>query len=272
MLNLFAVGCFLFFTAITHGQQDLPKRYFSPVIEFDHLTTNKMLVKNHIGKEIPIRMAYWVPGKAHEYDDPLTDDEIRKLNWQPFKSEIMVDLGAGAGNRNIWVVVEWENPKEYKQEELGVTVETEMPSVVITYPTNKITYQPWLQLQGYCNGSMMHLGYDISNSAGTKLNQDALPTDAQGWDGKKFDWTRFCFQAYDIALAPGTNSITFHCDIAGNYVSTNIEVVFTTVGHTNPPIIKPYWPTNGMELSGQTFTARGNVDDYTATLKGVISG
>lgn len=153
-----------------------------------------------------------------------------------------------------------------------MTVETELPSVVITYPTNRITSQPWLQLQGYCSGLMLNPGYDISNSTGTKLNQDALPTDNQGWDEKKFDWTRFCFQAFDIELAPGTNSITFHCEVAGNRVATNIEVVFTTVGDTNPPVIKPYWPTNGMEISGSTFSARGAVDDYTATMKGIISG
>ena len=256
---------------LIYGQQTLPPRYFSAVIEFDHVTTNKLLVKNLVGKETPSKMAYWVPGKARDYDNILTEQELRKLDWQPFKPEILADLGPGAGKRNVWVAVEWENPKEYKQEELGITVESEMPKLVITYPANRITSQPYLQLQGYCTGDMMNPQYDISNNAGKKSNQDASETDRE-FDRKTFDWSKFFFQAYDIELAPGTNRITFHCESAGNLLSTNIEIVFSTVGDTNPPIIKPYWPTNGMQLSGPTFTARGNVDDYTASLKGIISG
>src|ERR1035437_3520373 len=131
-LNRFIFLCFSLLATLAHGQQIFPPRYFFPGIEFDHLTTNKMVVKNTIGKETPVAMAYWVPGKAHEYDNPLTDDEIHRLDWQPFKPEILVDLGAGAGERNVWLVAKWEKPTEYQQEERRVTVDAEMPHVVIT--------------------------------------------------------------------------------------------------------------------------------------------
>ena len=272
--------CALFVTAsllliapvLAQNQWQRPKRYLEPRIGNNHVTTNRLLVKIDVGTEIPARIAYWVLGKEPRHDSELNEAEINKLTWMPFQPEIMVDLGPGAGDRRIWFVTEFENPKGYMQTKRNVTVDDTMPTIVITYPTNRITSQPWLQLQGYASGMMLNLHYDISNSSGSKLNQNALPTDRQGWDQNTFDWTKFCFQCYDIALAPGTNSITFHCEVAGNQLSTNIEVVFTTAQDTNPPVITPRWPTNGMFVSGPNFTARGMLDDYTASLKGVISG
>ena len=135
-LNRFVFLYFSLLAAFAHGQQILPPRYFYPNTDFDHFTTNRMVVKNTIGKETPVAMAIWVPGKAHEYGNPLSDDEIQKLNWQPFKSEVLVDLGPGPGKRNVWLVAKWENPTEFQQKKLGLTVDAEMPYVVITNPTH----------------------------------------------------------------------------------------------------------------------------------------
>jgi len=223
-----------------------------------------MVVKNTIGKETPVAMAYWVPGKAHEYDNPLTDDEIHKLDWQPFKPEILVDLGAGAGKRNVWLVAKWENPTEYKQEELGVTVDAEMPHVVITNPTNGVTFQSLLRLQGYSSGYPMNPEYDISNSSGTTLNQDA------GFTDHVSGWAKVYFEAVDIRLAPGTNIITFHCEIAGNRVSTNIVLVFATSGKTNLPVFNLRWPTNEMIISSSQFDMDGTCDDPSADFMALV--
>jgi len=263
-LNRFVFLYFCLLATFAHGQQVFPPRYFFPGMEFDHFTTNKVVMKNTIGKETPVAMAYWVPGKAHEYDNPLTDDEIHKLNWQPFKPEILVDLEAGAGERNVWLVAKWENPTEYQQEERRVTVDAEMPSVVITNPTNRITFQSLLRLQGYCSGYMMYPEYDISNATGVTLNQDAYGTDHTD------NWTKDYFEAVDIALAPGTNIITFHCEIAGNRVSTNIVLVFTTVGDTNPPDFKLRWPTNESILVGSGFDMDGTCDDPSAQITALV--
>ena len=119
ILNFFLFLCFDLLATLAHGQQIFPPRYFYPSMEFDHFTTNKVIVKNTIGKETPVAMAIWVPGKARDYDNQLTDDEIHKLNWQPFKQEVLVDLGPGPGKRNVWLVAKWENPTEYQQEKLG---------------------------------------------------------------------------------------------------------------------------------------------------------
>src|SRR5664280_1742742 len=66
ILNLFLFLCFDLLATLAHGQQVFPPRYFFPGMEFDHFTTNKVVVKNTIGKETPVAMAIWVPGKAHE--------------------------------------------------------------------------------------------------------------------------------------------------------------------------------------------------------------
>jgi hypothetical protein len=237
----------------------------------DHVTTNKILLKIDTGSETPSRFACWVPGKEQDHDNQLTDEEIQKLDWKPFKSELLVDLGPGTGLRRVWLVAEWNNPREFRQEELGITVIDFTPQIFITYPTNRFTSQPWLQLLGYANGDPFDLAYDITNSAGLRKNLDVFVSDKE-WDAKKFDWSKYYFQGYDIDLEPGTNIITFHCEIAGNLLSTNIEIVFATAGDTNPPVIKPVWPTSGMFISSTTFTARGTLDDYTASMKGVISG
>ena len=263
-LNRFIFLYFSLLANLAHGQQIFPPRYFFPGIEFDHLTTNKMVVKNTIGKETPVAMAYWVPGKAHEYDNPLSDDEIHNLNWQPFKPEMLVDLGAGAGKRNVWLVAKWENPTEYQKEELGITVDAEMPSVVITNPTNRITFQSLLRLQGYCSGYPMNPQYDISNAAGVTFNQNAFGTD------HTFGWEKVYFEAVDIPLAPGTNIINFHCEIAGNRVSTNIVLVFATSGKTNPPVFKLRWPPDGDIISGSGFDMDGTCDDPSAEFMALV--
>jgi hypothetical protein len=262
--NPFVFLCFSLLAALVHGQQLFPPRYFSPDTEFDHFTTNIIVVKNTIGKQTPVAMAIWVPGKVREYDNPLSDDEIQKLNWQSFKPEVLVDLGPGPGKRNVWLVAKWENPTEYQQEKLGVTIDAEMPYVVITNPTNRVTFQSLLRLQGYSSGYPMNPKYDISNSSGTTLNQDV------GFTGHTFDWERVYFEAVDIDLVPGTNIITFHCEIAGNRVSTNIVLVFATSGKTNPPVFKLRSPTNEMIIANSRIDMDGTCDDPSAEFMALV--
>lgn len=262
ILNLFLFLYFILPATLAHGQQTFPARYLSAGVGFDHFTTNKIVVKNYIGKETPVAVAYCVLGKEHEY--ALTDDEIHKLDWRPYKPELLVDLGAGAGKRYVWVVAKWENPTEYQQDGLDIIVDTEMPYVVITNPTNRITFQSLLRLQGYSSGYMMNPEYDISNAEGTKLNQDAYGTDHTD------NWAKDYFEALDIALAPGTNIITFHCEIAGNRVSTNIVLVFTTVGDTNPPDFKLRWPPDINIISGSQFDMDGTCDDPSAQVAALV--
>jgi hypothetical protein len=261
-------------TKPTNGLPKLSKRYFDSVVDPScwRLTNkvNKVKVNFMIGEETPAKIAYRF-GKDNPPNYNLDGPDWKLLD--PSKREVILDLGSAEGEFYFWIAAEWENPHEGSAGLYKAFVDRSPPIIVITYPTNRITSQPWLQLLGYANEQLFGIHYDVVNSSGTSANHDGFAADRQNWDEKKFDWTRFCFQCYDISLTLGTNEIVLRCsDTAGNEVTTNIEVVFTTAGDTNPPVITPRWPTNGMEMNGSAFTARGSIDDYTATLKGIISG
>ena len=261
-------------TSPANGAIKLPKRYFDSAVDPGcwRLTNavNQVTIEFTIGEETPTRIAY-----RFGRDNP-TNYKLNGPDWKlldPSKREATLDLGSGEGEFYFWVAAEWENPHESTAGLNKAVVDRSPPIIVITSPTNRIMSQPWLQLMGYANEKLFGIRYDVVNSSGTSAKQDGFATDSQNWDKEKFDWTKFCFQGYDIPLAPGTNEIRLRCrDEAGNEAATNIEVVFTMAGGTTPPIIRPRWPTNGMDINGTVFTARGSIDDCTATLKGIISG
>jgi hypothetical protein len=60
--------------------------------------------------------------------------------------------------------------------------------------------------------------------------------------------------------------------LAGNVTVTNVSFILDYSSKTNPPVIKPDWPRNGTRISGGSFTARGWVNDPTASVKAQIVG
>ncbi len=261
-------------TKPANGFPKLPKRYFESEVDprcwLLTNAVNKVKVNFIIGEETPTRIACCL-GRANPPNFKLDGPDWTPLD--PLKKEAILDLGSAEGKVYFWMVAEWENPHEKTAVLNKAVVDRSPPIIIITYPTNRITFQPWLQLLGYANEELFGIHYDVVNSSGTSTNHVGFASVSLNWDEKRFDWTRFCFQCYDISLAPGTNQILLRCsDAAGYETTTNIELVFTTVGHTNPPVITPRWPTNGTYVSGLSFTATGSVDDYTATLKGIVSG
>ena len=80
------------------------------------------------------------------------------------------------------------------------------------------------------------------------------------------------FQAFDIGLTPGNNTITLHAlDWAGNMTNVTTNYVLDYSSKTNAPVISLYWPTNGALVGGNNFTCRGTVDDPTVTLSAQIT-
>ena len=202
-------------------------RSFSVLQKEDHITTNKIPISFCVGKEIPYKIAYWLPDDFRP-DDELTPVELEKLKWIPYQSNLVVDLGSNKGTQNIWFVAKWRFPKHYIQVERFVEIEEFSPTINILSPTSRGAAQPLLQIQGYCSGLTRELYYDVSNSVGFLKNQDAYEDKREGWNPQKSDWTQFYFHANDVSLAYGTNLITVHCIVAGNQLSTNIEVVYST--------------------------------------------
>ena len=130
--------------------------------------------------------------------------------------------------------------------------------------------QPVLQLQGYANEDLYSISYDLNNAAGLVTNQDVLVLD-RGFDTSQWRLRTNTFQAFDIGLTPGSNTITLHAmDWAGNQTNVNFVYVLDYSSKTNPPVVQLYWPTNGALISGSNFTWRGAVDDPTVTLSAQI--
>ena len=252
---------------------NLPKRYFDTKIDTSNwpLTNkeNELKIEFIVGDEQPSKIAYF-PGNDDPTNHNLDGPEWKPLN--PTEREVILDLGSQEGDFHFRFAAEWEHPFLMESGGEYAVVDRTPPIIVITYPTNRITSQPWLQVLGYANEQLFGIHYDVVNSSETSANHDGFVSD-QYFDKAKFDFTTNYFQCYDIALAPGTNQIVLRCnDTSGNQSTTNIEIVFSTAEDTNPPIMTPIWPANGMDITSPTFTARGSVDDYTATLKGIISG
>ncbi len=190
--------------------------------------------------------------------------------WIPFAQTLPIDLGPGEGGRMIWIAGKWSDG-EMRANGTHVTVDQTPPIVTITNPTVHITSQPMIQLQGYTDEDLQSIRYDVvrpSNSVSNEqghVNSRALSADF-------FAPNTNYFTCYDIDLEPGTNRIVLRCqDYAGN-TSTNIYTYVLNLEQDKiPPMISLDSPRPGARLSGQTFTARGRLDDPTAQINAVIS-
>ena len=249
-------------------------RYFT--VELDHadplasLTTSNATVNliMTVGKQRPESIAVFV-GREEE-----KNPRNSPAKWIPYADKVRVDLGDGDGQRHIFVAARWQaTDPGYWGNGFGMTVWRTKPPLFITNPAQTITFQPMIQLKGYSSRPLQSIKYDLLNQQGQKIvsDQDGFVT-RQYFDEGLFEFTTNYFQCYDIELAPGTNIIVLRCsDPAGNWTTTNLIYVFTTVGDTNPPVFNTVdWPEPGATLSGESFTARGRVDDYTGQMAGQI--
>ena len=83
-------------------------------------------------------------------------------------------------------------------------------------------------------------------------------------------FTTNSFQAFDVPLTNGANVLTFHAtDRNGNVTTTNITYTLNYSGKP-PPAIQVFWPQNGDTVTGTTFTLRGSLNDFTASLTAQI--
>lgn len=205
------------------------------------------------------------PPSSHYFDD---------AKWIPFQTNLLVDLGPGDGKREILFSYRYKGQtRRDGWGGSGIMVQTILPFIVITNPKQKITSQPVVQFQGYCSKALSTIHYDLLNQNGDKTvsGGDGFVND-QYIDRVLFEFTTNYFTCYDVQLSPGTNTFVLHCtDQAGNTLTTNFVVVFTTVGDTNPPSLALTWPTNGMKISDSRFDLRGVLDDYTADVTAFVT-
>ena len=143
--------------------------------------------------------------------------------------------------------------------------------IIITEPKASVTSWPMIQLQGISDKPLRSIRFDVFNSLQRLKNQPGYITDS-AFDAVRWEATTTCFECMDIDLAPGTNTIVLHCeDFAGHHLTTNLCYVLRLDQDRTPPRISLQWPTPGRQVSGDWFTARGQLDDFTASIAGRIS-
>jgi len=231
-------------------------RFFIELVE-DHINASPAGVEVTVTAGVPARVAVLVDST-----------NFPAATWSNYtSSNLTVSVGSMEGWHEVCVSLmglSEDGPRIWQCRRLKL--DATPPILVVTNPTPYTVSQPMIQLQGYSTEPLSRIYYDITNATGLLTNQQILVLD-QYFDTNIFEFTTNTFQGFDIELTNGLNTITIYAtDLAGNI--TNITVNFTLdySGDTNPPVIQLYSPQNGALLSGDSFTWRGRVDDFTARL------
>lgn len=127
-----------------------------------------------------------------------------------------------------------------------------------------------IQINGYCPEPLDHISYDVSNALGLVTNLDAGVT-SQFYDTNVWDFTTNYFECVDVPLTNGVNVVTLHAtDLAGNVTTANFNY---TVDYSTKtaPVVQLTMPLNGMNIAGNSFIVRGQVDDPTVTVTASIT-
>ncbi len=240
---------------------------------FGDMSTRKRAITLRMitGKTKPELLAVFV-GRGKESKDPGNSP----AEWIPYADKVEVDLGAGDGERQIFVAAKWKaTDKGYEGSGFGLTVNRSRakPLIVITNPVERVVSQPVIQLQGYSPKRLDRISYELFDQSGKKViaDGDGFVTD-QYFDKASFEFTTNYFKCTDVELQPGTNRIVLRCvDEADNAATRNLIYVFSTAGDHEPPVFAAvHWPNPGAKISGDSFTVRGRIDDYTARMTGQI--
>jgi hypothetical protein len=199
------------------------------------------------------------------YVSVLVDDaNFNDAVWNTYSSpNVAVNLWP-QGWHDVWIGLRGHADDasaaiwQYKRLKLDYTP----PSLVITSPTNST--MPVIQLTGYSPEALASISYDLSNAVTVVTNQQAFITD-QSYSTNTWEFTTNYFQCYDVPLTNGLNVITLHAmDLAGNVTTLTTNIICT--GNTNLPGMTLLWPQDGMQMSSNSFTIQGRVDDPTASV------
>jgi hypothetical protein len=197
----------------------------------------------------------------------LDNTNFSAASWTLYtSSNITANLGTNQGWHTVWVGLAAGSQQAWNAVRLDLDLRA--PILVVTNATNVMV--PMIQLQGYANEELASLSFDLSNANGSISNQPGYMTGAI-FDTNSFSYTNNSFKCFDLVLASGANTVTLHAaDLAGN--RTNCTRIFNLDYSSKPaPVLQLYWPQNGAQISGSSFTCRGSVDDPTVTLSAQIT-
>lgn len=235
------------------------------VISFALVVTNNYV--GNPGVPVQLNVSQGTPG----YIAVVRDDTnyMADANWQPFTgTNINANLPAAEGWHDVWIGLQGlpasaTRTWQWNRFKLDLTP----PQIILTGPSSTVS-QNLIQLTGYSPESLSQISCDISNALGILTNQQVQVLD-RFYDTNTWEFTTNTFQAFDIGLTNGLNTLTIHAtDIAGNVTVTNFSV--TLVSDTNAPVISLTWPQNGAQLCGTSFTVSGAMDDPSATITAML--
>jgi len=229
-----------------------------------------VVTNNFVSTTVPTVQVAISGGQPFAQAVLVDNTNFAEATWSSYLStNVEINLGTTEGWREVWIGLRGRQPtSEQTWQRKWLKLDLTPPALVFTSPAGDTVSQPMLQLQGYCAEALSRLACDLSNASGVFTNQMILVLD-QHYDRTARGFTTNTFQAFDLELTNGLNTLTVQAvDLAGNTATTNLS--FTLVSDTNAPGVQLYWPQAGTRLSGDSFTWRGWVDDFTATLTAAI--
>lgn len=205
-----------------------------------------------------------------EYVAVVEDDTNYEADavWQPYTgTNLVLNLGS-AGWHQVWVglrgfALNGHQTWQYKRLKVDYTP----PDIVLTSPAPGSTLNlPLVQLTGYSSEALRNISYDIANAAGLLTNQSVSIVD-QSYDTNNWEFATNSFQAFDVLLTNGVNTITLHAtDLAGNACSAIFNLTLDYSTRTNPPVVNLYWPQNDTHICSGPYTWRGWINDPSASV------
>ena len=198
----------------------------------------------------------------------VDDTNLAHAVWNSYGSaNVTIPLGATQGWHNVWIGLRGyaDAPSAAVWQWKRLKLDSTTPVLVISNPTVGTVSVPMIQLQGYSLQPLGSINYDLANALGLVTNQQVLVLN-QSYSTNTWEFTTNTFQAFDVPLTNGVNTITLHAtDLAGNISTLSTAFTLDYTGVTDP-VIQLIWPQNGEQISGANFTWRGWVDDPTATI------
>jgi hypothetical protein len=206
---------------------------------------------------------------------PSPEDQLfANATWVPFATNVLVDLGPGDGERDIWFGFgDVANTPRNSAGWSGSTiiVRTIPPVITITNPPQQVVSTPMIELQGCSDTTLDSIRYSLIDEQGNVVENGEGSRNYSYSYTNQIQYKTNYFTCYDLSLKKGTNTVALQfADEAGNVTATNFTVVFTTEGDTNPPAISIRYPEDGDEISGSEFDLDGYCDDFTAKIRAYI--
>jgi hypothetical protein len=211
-------------------------------------------------------------GVPHSYAVLVNETNLADAVWTDYtSSNLTVPLGSADGTYTVSVGLRGleGDTKETWQSQI-IYKDTIPMQLVITNLTSFKGSRPFIDPAGCTTKAMSRLTFDVTNADGIITHDQGSVIDQQ-LNPADMSHTTNWFVCLDVALTKGINHIAIRAvDWAGNVTTTNFSYIFDTDDATTPPAIALIWPQNGMEVSGDSFTLRGTLDDDTAKVSGQL--